>query len=305
MKCKNDIRGKPVSASECTTPDKNILCENCEQLFRHIDRCAFDFWKDLSTNWGSLICENGVDITDVVMFSFVARVMLYYASISNYNDHIHPCIINDAMQAFRVEALCTQHERIIFQGATMKDECKMITCAYKSTRRALAEIGFMCHKLTQNHDHAHCRNRKYRIEFPFRCALKLPGMTKSFEAVCAQVPPFFCLIPIDPRDTDALKQHLHNIVLAVHDKLQTKLEEFLQEVMTTSEVQGIEESQKQYCENINTWLAESRRNENFAAVGPLLFYDYLDRETPLNIDVHEHPWCVSVSCSICCLSYYS
>lgn len=299
-----------VDAKSCTTPDKNILCEDCEQLFRHIDYCAFDFWKDLSTNWSSPICRNEVDITNVVMFSIVARAMLYYELIPKYKNRIHPRIINDVMQAFRVEALYTDNERKMLEGdkktdTTSSDYLSLIICTYKNTRCALEKIGFMCYKLSQNHDLLHCRNRKYRVEFPFRCALKLPGETKSFEAVCAQVPPFFCLIPIDPLNTAVLKRNLHIIALAVNDKLQTELQQFFQEVSTTLQAQDTEERQKQHCQNIYNWYEKSRCDECFQEMGPLLCFDYLDGKLPLDIDVHECPWCYSVSCSICCLCYCS
>lgn len=155
--------GFAVDAHECTTPEGNIICTDCEELFRHIDLYAHKFWKDKSNMWRSPIFVNGEDTTNVVMFSIVARAMFLYMQqgYSTYSP-----IFENALQVFREEScsIKTEIEKKEKDGLRYKDAHSMIESTYskkvtyKDTRLELEKIGFMYQNLTQN--------EHYRVEFP-------------------------------------------------------------------------------------------------------------------------------------------
>lgn len=184
--------GRCVTVSECTTKSQKYLCDDCEQRFRKIDRNACATWKSL--------CKEPVSIDqhptmEVVLFSMMARAM--YISLPSAPIALY--------KAFNV---------------MISDDASV----YEYTTHVLASFGFIFCQSSLFDTNTLSRHRKWRVEFPFICLLKL-GVT--IEVVCAQVPPYFFLMPANP---DTPKEHkkiletrLNDIMEAVNEELQNKL----------------------------------------------------------------------------------
>ena len=238
--------GRRVSAKACY---KKFLCELCEKRFQHIDEYARDFWKEMSQNWYkkrtiSLNYKPGIDIMKAVLFSIVIRGMFLSFHWLYWPESL--------MCAFKM----------------MMNEVNTYT--YQETIELLDEIGFLYCYLPQIH-------RRYRVEFPFSCTLKLKS-TQSIKAICAQVPPFFCILPEKSEDRDSLQRYLHHIIRDVHKKLQESLDHFIDKKRAE-----VAKRQEQNCDQqiriINFF-------ENPPDNGCLLFFDYLEEPLVVTVNVH-------------------
>ena len=250
-------KGSSVLAEDCTTPFEKLLCKKCEKKFLHVDQCAFNFWEQLSSKWGKPITYTPkknkeqqvdiskstqmqpVDVTNIVLFSMIARAMYTHISLHcNRN-------LNFVLEMFLIE-----------YG---------VDCEW--TRARLNQIGFMSYSLPK----LNCP--KYRVEFPFVCALTLHVDRRStrIETVCAQVPPFLCLIPQNPDDKHTLEPHLTKIAPAIHRTLDTTLVKFC----------------RKYTEkNFKDWCNNLLNSPHLLRAEPLLLFDYLNRNNPLDVHIY-------------------
>ena len=238
--------GKCVSAQACY---RKFLCELCEKRFQHIDEYARDFWKEMSQNW----CEErttplnykpGIDIMKAVLFSMVIRGMYLSLDWSHW------------------------HESLMCAFKKMMNEVDTYT--YQKTIELLDEIGFLYCYLPQSH-------RRYRVEFPFSCTLKLKS-TQNIQAICAQVPPFFCILPEKSEDRYSLQRYRHHIIRDVHIKLQESLDHFIDKQRAE-----VAEGQEQNCDQQKRII---KFFENPPHNGCLLFFNYLEEHLEVTVNVH-------------------
>lgn len=273
--------GDAVTAGKCTSGFKKLLCKGCEKRFKHVDEHALTFWEKLHKNWPKGchimhipkkvssnvkkdyvnkrkrmmeevdITKNvservfirkkddddsdlwAMNVTKIVLFSVMARAMCMHVSLHcNHN-------LNSAVKTFMKE--------------------KGIAC--KETMNELVRIGFMYDHLPHN------ETFRYRVEFPFICALKIGRKSTRIMTVCAQVPPFFFLIPEqndDIRTICTLRKYLSKIACAVNEKLNTELERFYKEYRGCNFLQ---------------WHQRSR------SLNPLLIFKYLVGKEPLDVHI--------------------
>lgn len=267
--------GQKVRARECTTKCHALLCSSCEEMFRVVDDCASDFWNysRLSRNWhkkswikykpkikkdkstgrrrndsrvvniiepisekpnASKDLVEPVDVTMIVLFSVMLRGM-YVPVPWHFNKKI-----KGTFEVFREE---------VRRGLECPETTKM-----------LRNEGFLYCYLP-------FESSRLRAEFPFTCALILPkdGEDIRIEAVCAQVPPFFFLMPENGCDKDLLASYCEKIASAVNEKLDNMLNKF------SAKYDNFEFQQ---------WY------QHLPNEGPVLLFDYLDRTQPLQIQVY-------------------
>ena len=250
--------GGRVSSHDCTA---RFLCQNCENKFQDVDKYASPFWKNMPRNWEQKDESEG--IMKVVLFSMVGRGMWLSLAWSDYHLNLK--------RAFK----------------EMMNESQTEPYTYHQTKKILDEIGFMYCYLPQG-------DQSYRVEFPFPCILRLQR-GQCFKAVCAQVPPFFCILPEDSKDKVTLKDNLHDIMRHVHEKLQWKLQEYaketneqareikhkIRETKDEKELKSLKKRSKRL-ECITTFLNNNPVN------GCLLFFRYLpkDENEALEVDAY-------------------
>ena len=234
-------QGKEVSCTECTTRLKKLLCESCECQLDCIDKCAARFWKSMELDYIQLN-NMDIDITTVVLFSMMVRAMcvsLPWASTGLLGNNIA-----DALE-------------------TMMSDPQLLD--YQNTKEKLNNIGFVyCHLNRELH--------MYRVEFPFLCALRLRQMT--IPVICLQVPPFFCLMPVESTPNHILNRNIEHISDVVNQQLNEKLEEFCDKAQTNMK-NKLNMKHKLYS-YFHKWLKRSGELENI-----LLVFDYLETEQPL------------------------
>ena len=238
---RTDIKGGCcVSAKECTTKFNKLLCEDCEERLEHIDRNASEFWEKIVENWSTPNAEvwsTPSAEVEVALASIMARAM---------------CI----SQHFNQTELCTK----LITATNLKFKPKKST----QSRDNLNEIGFLCYGLPLH--------QGYRVEFPFFCDVKVGQ--KRIRTVCAQVPPFFCLLPYDGRKAARVLEHyLHIITKAIHTKLDKIL--YMQATKKSSDCEGM-------MSNFSEWYKTFHAN----GPGPLLVFDYLDGEI-LEVNIQD------------------
>ena len=230
--------GSGVECKECTTQFKKLLCSTCEKKFNSIDNSAKGLWRDLEDNWN---CSQTQDIEmKVAVSSMVARAMCI--SLPTVYHECCGCLIK------AIESL-------------KKD---MYNKTIEKTKKRLDDIGFLWYRLpSDGHDY---ENRKYRVEFPFRCAVNILPLRVRILTVCAQVPPFFCLLPYKSEDKEQLRKYLKEIVKAVQEKLEEKLNSFIED----EKAKGGRGREKT---NFTVWY-EGIHTQNDGP-GPVLVFDYL------------------------------
>ena len=201
---RSDIaNGRGVTASECSTRQSyKPLCKPCEDSLKSLDDRASFFWEclpkhsqhgkklQIGCRWCTefcITCEGCRDITSVFLFSVIARQM-HLTSV--YSDELR-----NTLNVFVEES-----DRNTYPETTAK----------------LEEINFLHFVLPTS---AACR-----IEFPFECFITLDGST--IKTVCAQLPPFFVIMPKDDQYVDILRDNIDDIIPLVRSKLQEKLESF-------------------------------------------------------------------------------
>ena len=229
-------KGKIVNAAECTTREPNqFLCMKCENNLQSLDDSASYFWQHLPKHWqdGNQLhiackeckewcsrCERCKVITSVFLFSVVARAMF----LSVWSEKIR-ALLN------------------VFIAETDR-------CTYPETTAKLQEANFL-HFCLRNPTY-----KTYRIEFPFICDIKLNG--ENIKTICAQIPPFFILIPEEGYDhfADDLQRNMQDIIPLVQRELQNQLESFY-----------VQEKRKWYKQLIDK-----------KQVTPLLVFNYIEKD---------------------------
>ena len=165
---------------------------------RPIDRYANAVWRYLFID-NSFLEHSQIDLK-AVLFSIMARGM--YISL--------PEVPNNLLHAFGV----------------MKIDMGIGT--YQDTISMLEKVGFMYCDSSVCGTNTTPRLRRWRVEFPFVCSLKLGE--KVIKVVCAQVPPFFCLMPANLHHKVILEPYLTDIMHSVNEALEEKLMEYYAEV---------------------------------------------------------------------------
>lgn len=177
-----------------------------------------------------------------------------------------------------------QHESLMCALEKMKSESN--TYIFPETIHLLDEIGFLYCYLPWG-------KRSYRIELPFSCTFKLESR-QDIEAIFAQVPPFFFILPEKKEDKYTLQRYLNYIMRDVQDKLQDTLEAFIQETKTKV---ATRENKEVFIQEAKAKVA-TKENEEFDLAlkvveffhssphnGCLLFFKYLDTEERLEVNV--------------------
>lgn len=239
--------GTRVSSEECTTRFGRLFCDPCEtKYFLKIDGWADSAWKKiLSGCWPCDDKKDSIMMMKVAVSSMIARAV--YVSLPDN----HP-------------KCCKRLIRAIKKLKTRKDkkDKKTLKDTVEETKSKLDEIGFLWYELPSHVPNYN--DRKYRVEFPFRCALKSPALQDRILIICAQVPPYFCLLPYQPKDKELLSENLHVIAITVQNKLNEKLQNFTEE-------------EREKSSDFRDWYTEFHAQNG---PGPLLVFDYLRRTLP-------------------------
>ena len=217
-----------------------MLCNTCEtKIFFKIDGNAAHAWEKQFVDLHQYLSHNDQNYLEmqVAVSSMMARAV--YISLSDEDKRLDCC------------------QRLI------KEIRKLRNTPVTSVKEGLNRIGFLWYELPSNVP-SH-KNRSYRVEFPFRCVVHLQN---PIETLCAQVPPFFCLLPFHAKDGDELKDHLQDIVKCVQQKLDEKLKAFIADPGTNDQ--------------FTQWYGEF--HSQTGGPGPLLVYDYLHQEAQ---EVHD------------------
>ena len=232
--------GSKVNAENCTTRFGEYLCNECENRFNHIDAHAQYVWKYICTGEIETKKKPPAVNMKVVLFSIMARAM-----------HISlECAPPNFMNAF----------------------CEMLKDknihTYEHTVSVLDKAGFIYYNFDLDH-------RRYRVEFPFPCDLKLGEQV--IKTICAQVPPYFCLMPWEPKHADILGSHIKDIMTAVHDELNKALERFHKETETKRTTDNTQCKRKTLKEKrFLMWYRQFLPRKKFHATGPLLIFNYVE-----------------------------
>lgn len=141
------------------------------------------------------------------------------------------------------------------------------------------------------------------MEFPFVCSLKLGE--KVIKVVCAQVPPFFCLMPANLHHKVILEPHLTDIMHSVNEALEEKLMEYYAEVCVNyAKDVAAGKRRRARGKNFIDWfknflpstepskiVAKARTKGIELKDGPLLVFSYLDPYKEFEINVLQRARC--------------
>lgn len=253
-----------VSPQQCKV---SCWCNICEKRFQFLDESASDFWKKMYINWfGKRTIETyyraeerRVDVTKAVLFSMMVRGMKL--SLSWIREH------NNLKKIFE----------------TMQSDDNIVT--YQSTTKALDKNGFLyCHLSPDN--------PRYRVEFPFVCTLHIKSH-EPIEVICAQVPPFFCILPERRTDAIVLQQYLQHIVKDVQCNLDRLFNHFIQTMIKKVKIkQTVIDNErdvykKRKLQNDKRKLVSITEFCNaLTDNGCVLFFPYLPSKKPIEVTVH-------------------
>lgn len=230
--------GREVNCKRCTTRLKRLLCDPCEHIFDGIDNFAHSLWQTLEANWQQRQRAETDDEMKmkVAVSSMVARAVCV---------SLPECIYSQDL----IKAIQTLSHNKNFLN---------------KTQMSLNDIGFLWYRLPS--DGPGYKNRTYRVEFPFRCAVNFTRQRVRFLTICAQVPPFFCLLPynLKKKELQLLKRYLCEVAHAVQDKLNEKLTNFIAGQRTRGGGEGT---------NFTLWY--DKYHAGNGKPGPLLVFNYL------------------------------
>lgn len=147
------------------------------------------------------------------------------------------------------------------------EENKRITYALFSMLQRTLHLeryqGFDASRLTMlRYDLPPDKCRTYRVEFPLFCDVQLGGL--KINTVCAQVPPFFCVL-LDQPFADILEPYLSRISTKLHAELNSELHKFLKQPEQAT-------------------FREWYETHHSSGPGPLLVFDYL-HESDIKVNI--------------------
>ena len=239
--------GRAVTVAECATGCKKFLCGPCEKRFQYLDICACKYWS--ADNWEPRIVNNGKDMTEIVLFSFMVRA---------------------ARVSLRLEWK-THHKSLEDVKCTFLEDTDE---DFKETVKKLSDFGFVYCCLN--------RDKKYRIEFPVFCTFQLKEC--KMKAICMQVPPFFFLLPVLEESETVencsqvkllLMKNLPDIAYAVQTKLQELLDQFVEQQQKNRDSKDKRKSGLANCFHLwYLWYRSSNYHQTQSS--PLLIFDYID-----------------------------
>lgn len=246
---------------------KNTMLERCYMFRTDIKggRCVFA--EECTTKFNKLFCdtcEKGLEHIDRNASDFWKSFVKDWDTQPNFEVEV-------ALASMMARAMCiSQH---LNQTELCRKLIEATKCKPKDSTHRLTEMGFLWYKLPPY--------RGYRVEFSFRCDVKV-GQWK-IPTVCAQVPPFFCLLPFKREPAYVLEHYIHIIAKALRTKLDNILKEFCIQATKSSDCERM-------MSNFSQWYTIFDTN----GPGPLLVFDYLGSEIlEVNIQIF-YTWSMHV-----------